>query len=152
MCLRPNAQEDSYSGKLANCPTIIRRLWHMALTEFLQLPGSRIIVRCIDDIPMLLGVRIGTPQSQHAEEQRHFVHFGRHLGCGWSSVYASIRSQIAIKFGAVPKKDSAELQLQLRNEQIADDKLHRLTGWTIPLCYGLYSWYGGLSLRLSYLC
>lgn len=54
------------------------------------------------------------------------------------------------KFAAVPKKDSAELQRQLRDEQVAYDKLHSLTGWAIPRCYGLYSWYGGLSPVLSY--
>jgi len=54
------------------------------------------------------------------------------------------------KFAAVSKKDSAELQRQLRDEQVAYDKLHSLTGWAIPRCYGLYSWYGGLSPVLSY--
>jgi len=54
------------------------------------------------------------------------------------------------KFAAVPKKDSAEFQRQLRDEQVAYDKLHSLTGWAIPRCYGLYSWYGGLSPVLPY--
>ena len=114
----------------------------------LQSPGS-MLVRCVDGLPISL-TRIGTPKSQHAREKRPFVHFDCHLGCGWSSVYSSSRSQTVIKFAAVPKKDSAELQRQLRNEEVAYDKLYCLTGWAIPRCYGLYSWYGGLSLVLSY--
>ena len=120
----------------------------MALTKSLQSPG-RVLVRCIDGQPIPL-TRIGTPQSQHAEERHSFLHFDCHLGCGWSSVYASSRSQTVIKFATVPKKDSAELQRHIRNERVAYDQLYLLTGWAIPRCYGLYSWYGGLSLILSY--
>ncbi len=51
---------------------------------------------------------------------------------GWSSVYASSKSHVVVKFADVPKKDKAELKCQLSNEKIAYNKLSRITGWVVP--------------------
>jgi hypothetical protein len=90
-----------------------------------------------------------TPQCQDGERQYPFIHFDRHLGGGWSSVYASSRSHLIVKFAYVPEKDKAELERQLRNENDAYNKLYPLTRLVIPHCYGEYVWYGGRALLLS---
>ncbi|KAI0253725.1 hypothetical protein BJV78DRAFT_163667 [Lactifluus subvellereus] len=113
----------------------------------LQAPGD-MVVQCIDGLPMALSL-VGTPQSSGGEEQHPFVHLDCYLGGGWSSVYASSRSHVIVKFATVPKKDRAELKRQLRNEKAVYDKLALLTRLVVPLCYGEYVWYGGRALVLS---
>ncbi|KAI0247006.1 hypothetical protein BJV78DRAFT_84068 [Lactifluus subvellereus] len=117
----------SYSDKLAEAP-------------------AGMVVKCFNAFPMDLSL-VGAPQSQGGEKP--FVHLDRHLGAGWSSVYASSRSHVIVKFAKVPKKDKAELERQLRNEKAAYDKLALLIRWVVPHCYGEYLWYGGRSLVLS---
>ena len=107
------------------------------------------LVQPYDALPITLSL-VGAPQSQHAEKTSLFIHLDQHYGGGWSSVYASSRSHIIIKFAIVPKKDKVELEGYLENEKAAYDKLLRLTGWAIPRCYGEYLWYGGRALVLTY--
>jgi hypothetical protein len=93
---------------------------------------------------------IDPPRSHRAKEQYHpFVHFDCHLGACWSTVFASSKSHIVVKFATVPKKDKAELIRQLSNEKLAYNKLNRITGWIVPRLYGEYEWYGGRALVLS---
>ncbi|KAI0255086.1 hypothetical protein BJV78DRAFT_1279691 [Lactifluus subvellereus] len=113
----------------------------------LQAPGA-MVVQCFDGLPMALSP-VGTPQSSGGEKQHPFVHLDCYLGGGWSSVYASSRSHVIVKFATVPKKERAELERQLRNEKAAYDKLTLLTRLVVPLCYGEYVWYGGRALVLS---
>jgi hypothetical protein len=112
-----------------------------------QTPGD-MVIQCFNGLPMDFSPA-GTPRSQDGEKQRPFVLLDRHLGGGWSSVYASSRSHLIAKFAVVPKKDTAELERQLRNENDAYNKLHRLTRLVVPRCYGEYVWYGGRALVLS---
>jgi len=104
-------------------------------------------VRCFDGILMRLTL-IGTSKYERSEEHP-FIHLDRHLGAGWSSVYASSKSDIVIKFGVIPQKDRAEVERQLRNEAAAYDKLGRIAGWIVPHLYGEYQWYGGRALVMS---
>ena len=90
----------------------------------------------------------GTPLSQDGEKQRPFVCLDRDLAGGWSSVYASSRSHI-VKHARVHKKDKAELECQLRNENDAYKKLYRLTELVVPRCYGEFLWFGERALVLS---
>ena len=78
-----------------------------------------------------------------------FVHLDRHLGASWSTVFASSKSHVVVKFAVVPKKDKAELIRQLGNEKLAYNKLNRISGWVVPRPYGEYEWYGGRALVLS---
>ena len=88
--------------------------------------------------------------SHHAKEQYHpFIHLDRLLGAGWSSVFASSKSHVVVKFAVVPKKDKAELLRQLKNERAAYEKLGHIAGWIIPRLYGEYEWHGGRALVLS---
>jgi len=93
---------------------------------------------------------VDTPISQRAKKQYHpFIHFDGHLGAGWSSVFASSKSYIVVKFAAAPKKNKAELLRQLSNEKAAYNKLKPVTRWVVPRLIGEYNWYGGRSLILS---
>ena len=93
---------------------------------------------------------INTPHSNHAGKQDHpFVHLDSHLGAGWSTVFASSKSHVVVKFASVPKKDKIELIRQLSNEKLAYNKLNRISGWVVPRLYGEYEWYGGRALLLS---
>jgi hypothetical protein len=95
-------------------------------------------------------LRVNASDSHHAKEQdQPFIHFDRHLGAGWSSVFASSKSHVVVKFAAVPKKDKASLVDQLNNEKAVYKKLNRIAGWIIPHLYGEYEWYGGRALILS---
>ena len=113
----------------------------------LQSSGG-MVVQCFDGLPMALSP-VGTLQSSGGEKQHPFVHLDCYLGGGWSSVYASSRSHVIVKFATVPKKDKAELERQLSNEKAAYDKLTLLARLVVPLCYGEYVWYGGRALVLS---
>jgi hypothetical protein len=116
--------------------------------ESLQAAES-ITVQCLDAYPMEL-LLVNTSSSDHAKEQYHpFIHFDRHLGAGWSSVFVSSKSHVVVKFDFVPKKDKAELIRQLGNEKLVYIKLSRIAGWVIPRLYGEYEWYGGCALILS---
>ena len=106
------------------------------------------LVQPFDALPIPLS-RVDTYQFQHAEKPFPFIHLDEHYGGGWSSVYASSRSHIIIKFATATKKDKAELEGYLENEKAAYDKLLPLTGWAIPYCYGEYLWYGGRALVLT---
>jgi hypothetical protein len=93
---------------------------------------------------------VNVSHSHHAKKQYHpFIHFDRHHGAGWSSVFSSSKSHVVAKFAAVPKKDKAELVDQLGNEKAAYKKLDRIAGWIIPRLYGEYEWHGGRALILS---
>jgi hypothetical protein len=105
------------------------------------------LIQCFNGLPMRFS-RAGTPRSHDGKKQLPFVLLDRHLGGGWSSVYASSRSHLIVKFAVVPKKDKAELERQLKNEDIYD-KLSRLTRLAVPRYYGEYVWYGGRALVLS---
>jgi hypothetical protein len=104
-------------------------------------------VRCFDGALIQLTL-IGTSQYERAEK-RPVIHLDRQLGAAWSSVYASSKSHIVIKFGAVPRRDRDELNRQLINERSAYDKLRPIAGWVVPNLYGEYEWYGGRALVLS---
>jgi hypothetical protein len=91
---------------------------------------------------------VNAPHSHHTK-YHPFIHFDRHLGASWSSVFASSKSHVVVKFDVVPKKDKAELRRQLNNEKLAYNKLSRITGWVVPRLYGEYEWYGGRALVLS---
>jgi len=108
--------------------------------------SSRCLVRSLSGgLKSLVGAR----RSRHADKTPPFIHLDEHHGGGWSSVYASRRSHIFIKFAIVPKKDKAELEGYRKNEKAAYDQLPPLTGWVIPRCYGECSWYGGRALVLT---
>jgi hypothetical protein len=77
------------------------------------------------------------------------IHFDRQLDAGWSSVYASSKSDIIIKFGTIPRKDKAEVKWQLKNEIAAYGKLGQIAGWVVPQLYGEYEWYGGRALMMT---
>ena len=63
---------------------------------------------------------VNASRSHNAKKQSHpFMHLGHQLGVGWSSVFASSKSHVVVKFAAVPKKDKAELIRQLSNEKLA---------------------------------
>ena len=106
------------------------------------------LVQPYDALPITLSL-VGARQPRHAEKTFPFIHLDKHYGGGWSSVYASSRSHIIIKFAIVPKKDKAELEGYLKNEKAAYDQLLPLSGWAIPRCYGEYLWYGGRALVLT---
>jgi hypothetical protein len=114
--------------------------------ELLQAPRS-LNVRCFKGALMRLTL-IGTSQSERSDE-RLSINLDRHFGVGWSSVYASSKSDIVIKFGIAPQKDRAEVERQLSNEAAAYDKLGRIAGWIVPHHYGEYQWYGGRALVMS---
>jgi hypothetical protein len=106
-------------------------------------------VQCINACPIELSI-VNAPHSHRANKQYHpFIHFDRHLGAGWSTVFASSKSHVVVKFAVVPKKDKAELIRQLSNEKLAYNKLNRITGSVVPRLYGEYEWYGGRALVLS---
>ena len=90
----------------------------------------------------------GTSQYE-SDDERPLIHFDRHLGAGWSSVYGSSKSHIIIKFSIVPQQNKAKLERQLRHEKAAYDKLRHLGGWVVPHLYGEYEWYGGRALVMS---
>ena len=93
---------------------------------------------------------VNASRSHHAKKRCHpFVHLDRHLGAGWSSVFASSKSHVVVKFAVVPKKDKAELIRQLGDEKAIYEKLNRISGWIIPRLYGEYEWHGGRALVLS---
>ncbi|KAI0272857.1 hypothetical protein BGY98DRAFT_1000782 [Russula aff. rugulosa BPL654] len=111
--------------------------------------AESITVQCLDAHPMEL-LLVNASHSHQAKKQYHpFVHLDRHLGAGWSSVFASSKSHVVVKFAAVPKKDKAELVRQLSDEKAAYKKLNRIAGWIIPRLYGEYEWHGGRALVLS---
>lgn len=106
-------------------------------------------MQCLDACPIELSL-VNVPHSHRTKKPYHpFIHFDRHLGAGWSSVFASSKSHVVVKFAVVPKKDKAELIRQLSNEKLAYNKLSRITGWVVPRLYGEYEWYGGRALVLS---
>jgi serine/threonine protein kinase len=93
---------------------------------------------------------VNASHSHQAKKQCHpFIHLDRHLDARRSSVFASSKSHVVVKFAVVPKKDKAELVRQLRNEKAAYKKLNRIAGWMIPRLYGEYEWHGGRTLVLS---
>ena len=93
---------------------------------------------------------VNASRSRLAKKQYHpFIHLDRHFGAGWSSVFASSKSQVVVKFAVVPKKDKAKLIRQLGNEKAAYEKLNRISGWIIPRLYGEYEWDGGRALVIS---
>jgi len=91
---------------------------------------------------------VNAPHLRHTKKP--FIYLDHYLEAGWSSVYASSKSRIVIKFAAVPKKDKAELERQLNTEKAAYKKLSLITGWVIPRLYGEYRWFGGRALVLSH--
>ena len=81
------------------------------------------------------------PDSHRAKKQYHpFIHFDRHLGTGWTTVFASSKSHVVVKFAVVPKNDKAGPIRQLNNEKLAYIKLRRITRWVVPRLYGEYEW------------
>ncbi|KAH9967188.1 hypothetical protein BC827DRAFT_573120 [Russula dissimulans] len=108
-------------------------------------PGA-MLIRCFDAQRMELKL-VTVPHSRHAKKP--FIHLDHYLGGDWSSVYASSKSQIVIKFAAVPKKDKAELEHQLNTEKVAYQRLSQIAGWVVPRLYGEYRWFGGRALILS---
>ena len=102
----------------------------------------------INGLPMDLSPA-GT-QSQEGEEQHPFVLLDRHRDGCWSSVYASSRSHLIVKLVTAHKKENAELERQIRNENDAHKKLHRITQLVAPRYYEEYVWYGGRALILSH--
>ena len=93
---------------------------------------------------------VNASRFQRAKKQYHpFIHLDRHLGAGWSSVFASSKSRVVVKFAVVPKKDKTELIRQLGDEKAAYEKLNRIAGWIIPRLYGEYEWHGGRALVIS---
>ncbi|KAI0256933.1 hypothetical protein BJV78DRAFT_318551 [Lactifluus subvellereus] len=80
--------------------------------------SGEMVVQCVDALPMTLSFTV-TPKSQSDEEQLPFVHLDRRIGGGWSSVYASSRSHVIVKFFRAPKKDKAELERQLTPSSLA---------------------------------
>jgi len=93
---------------------------------------------------------VNASRSHHVKKQYHpFIHLDRQLGTGWSSVFASSKSHVVVKFAVVPKKDKAELVRQLSDEKAAYEKLNHIAGWIIPRLYGEYEWHGGRALVLS---
>ena len=95
---------------------------------------------------------VNASRSQRAKKQYHpFIHLDHHLGAGWSSVFASSKSHVVVKFAVVPQKDKVELIRQLGNEKAAYEKLNRISesGWIIHRLYGEYEWHGGRALVLS---
>jgi hypothetical protein len=101
------------------------------LTNLLQ-PAESITVQCLDAYPMEL-LLVNTSHSNQVKKRRQpFIHLDHHLGAGWSSVFASSKSHVVVKFAAVPKKDKAEILRQLSNEKAAYKKLNQIAGWIIP--------------------
>ncbi|KAI0255387.1 hypothetical protein BJV78DRAFT_1279549 [Lactifluus subvellereus] len=97
--LRTTSQLGGYSGKLVKT-------------------SGDMVIQCLNGLPMGFSPA-GMPQSQDGEKKRPFIFLDHHLGGGWSSVYASSRSHLIVKFAKVPKKDQAELERQLWNENDA---------------------------------
>jgi hypothetical protein len=117
----------------------------------MKAPGG-MTIQCFDGCPMALSpIDSETSQSQGGRKQRPFIHLDRYLGGGWSSVYASSKSRIIVKFAHVPEKDKAMLECLLRDEKAAYRKLAHLPPWipVVPHFYGEYEWYGGRALVLS---
>jgi hypothetical protein len=83
-------------------------------------------VRCFDGTLVQLAL-VGTSGYERAEGPA-LIRLDRHLGAAWSSVYASSKSQIVIKFGSVPRRDRDELNRQLSNERSAYNKLLPIAG------------------------
>lgn len=71
------------------------------------------IVQWLDGLPMKL-TRIDMLPFQRAEKQCPFIHLDRNFGEGWSSMYASSKSPVIVKFGVIPKRDKAEVERRLR--------------------------------------
>ena len=93
---------------------------------------------------------VNAPRSHHVKKQYNlFIHLDRQLGAGWSSVFASSKLHVVVKFAVMPKKNKAELVCQLSNEKAAYKKLNRIAGWVIPRLYGEYEWHGGRALIFS---
>ncbi|KAI9453431.1 hypothetical protein F5148DRAFT_1151967 [Russula earlei] len=110
---------------------------------------ANIVIQCLDGLPIEFTL-VDAPLSQLAKKMCHqFVHLDHYLGGGWSSVYASRKWNVVVKFAAVPKKDKAMLERQLSNETAAYHKLSRIAGWVVPLHYGEYEWDGGRAIILS---
>jgi len=143
------ADESSrYSGRLAKVRYHSCSFTH-GTDELVQAraPGS-MSVRCLGGILMRLTL---VDPSQYAHSDEHpLIHLDRHLSGGWSSVYASSKSDIIVKFGTIPRKNKADIERQLKNETAAYGKLGRIAGWVVPHLYGEYKWYGGRALVVSY--
>jgi len=135
-----------YPGRLG---TVNERDESQSPSGTLSEAPETITVQCIDARPIELSL-VNMPHPHRANKQYHsFIHFDRHLGAGWSTVFASSKSNVVVKFAVVPKKDKAELIRQPSNEKLAYNKLSRITGWVVPHLYGEYEWYGGRALVLS---
>ncbi|KAI9510251.1 hypothetical protein F5148DRAFT_1374614 [Russula earlei] len=110
---------------------------------------ANIVIQCLDGLPIEFTL-VDAPLPQLAKKMcRQFIHFDHYLGGGWSSVYASRKWRVVVKFAAVPKKDKAMLERQLSNETAVYHKLSRIAGWVVPLHYGEYKWDGGRAIILS---
>lgn len=144
---RMREKAECHSSALTEVGIFFSSLSHCA-DKSLQAPES-MTVRCLDGRPMELTL-VDTPISRRAKKQYHpFIHFDGYLGAGWSSVFASSKSYIVVKFAAAPKKNEAELLRQLSNEKAAYNTLKPVTGGVVPRLIGEYNWYGGRSLILS---
>jgi len=140
------AEGSRYSGRLAEVRYHSCSFTHGA-DELLQAPRS-MNVRCFDGILMRFTlVGISQYRDEHSDKCP-LIHLDRHLGAAWSSVYASSKSDIVIKFGVIPQEDRAK-ERQLRNEAAAYNKLGRIAGWIVPHLYGEYQWHGGRALVMS---
>jgi hypothetical protein len=106
-------------------------------------------VLCFDGILMRLTL-VGTSPYGHPDKCP-LIHLDRHLGAVWSSVFASSKSNIVIKFrpDTIPQNDNTEVERQVKNEIAAYEKLGRITGWVVPRLYGEYEWHGGRALVMT---
>ncbi|KAI9453888.1 hypothetical protein F5148DRAFT_1288892 [Russula earlei] len=110
---------------------------------------ANIVIQCLDGLPIEFTL-VDAPLTQLTKKMCHqFIHFDHYLGGGWSSVYASRKWHVIVKFATVPKKDKATLERQLSNETAAYHKLSRIAGWVVPLHYGEFKWDGGRAIILS---
>ncbi|KAI9453895.1 hypothetical protein F5148DRAFT_1327727 [Russula earlei] len=110
---------------------------------------ANIVIQCLDGLPIEFTL-VDAPLTQLTKKMCHqFIHFDHYLGGGWSSVYASRKWHVVVKFATVPKKDKAMLERQLSNETAAYHKLSRIAGWVVPLHYGEFKWDGGRAIILS---
>ncbi|KAI9453885.1 hypothetical protein F5148DRAFT_453903 [Russula earlei] len=110
---------------------------------------ANIVIQCLDGLPIEFTL-VDAPLTQLTKKMCHqFIHLDHYLGGGWSSVYASRKWHVVVKFATVPKKDKAMLERQLSNETAAYHKLNRIAGWVVPLHYGEFKWDGGRAIILS---
>ncbi|KAI9455528.1 hypothetical protein F5148DRAFT_1288229 [Russula earlei] len=110
---------------------------------------ANIVIQCLDGLPTEFTL-VDAPLTQLTKKMCHqFIHLDHYLGGGWSSVYASRKWHVVVKFATVPKKDQAMLERQLSNETAAYHKLSRIAGWVVPLHYGEFKWDGGRAIILS---